>query len=65
MDRNVRADDYLNKPDKFKELESYGIDCTPVDWNGGFVATDKFGKDNLSKTEDSIQERFGLEETGE
>lgn len=51
--------------DKLQKIaqESEGIDIEPVDSWGGYVAVDKFAKDNLSKTQDNIQWKTQLEST--
>lgn len=58
IDIEVDSGDYLNDKKKYDAMS--WADVTPVDSIGGFVATDKFGKDNLSKTQDNIRDRFCL-----
>ena len=57
----IQTDDYMLNKKHFDQMKKYGMECDPVDMNGGYVALDKFGTDNLSKTQDSIRERFDLE----
>lgn len=59
---NVYSDSYFNHPDEMKDMETYS-DCRPTDIMGGFVPQGK-SEANLKKTEEAIQERFGLEKGG-
>lgn len=56
----MQSDEYLNFPEEVKEIKDMDCKVVPVDLNGGFVPVDKFGKDNLKETEDSISEKFSL-----
>lgn len=55
---NVSYDEYVQNPQRYK---SDWADYCPVDLNGAYVAADKTATDNLSKTQDNIQDRFNLE----
>ena len=44
---------FTDKLAKFSDLPSDMVD--PVDLNGGYVAVDKYAKDNLARTQDNIQ----------
>lgn len=55
----VDSDKYLNDPEHAKDMEEY-CKPIPVDLNKGFVPIDKFGSDNLEKTEENIGDRFSL-----
>ena len=63
MKYNVDSDFFFNNPKAVKDMEEY-CDVTPVDVMGGFVPQDK-SIENLKKTQDAIQERFGLKVGGE
>lgn len=63
MKKNVDSDFYFNNPKAVKDMETY-CEVTPVDVMGGFVPQDK-SMSNLKKTEEAIQERFGLKAGGE
>lgn len=56
----MESDVFLNNPDKVKQYEDFGMTVDPVDFNNGFVPTEKFNKGNLKKVEKNIQDRFGL-----
>ena len=53
------SDIYLNNPDKVVEMKEY-CEVQASDLNGHFVPTEKSNSENLTKTEDSIQEDFSL-----
>lgn len=63
MKMAVDSDFFFNNPKKVEEMKSYG-EPYPVDVMGACVPLDK-SIDNLKKTEESIQERFGLKAGGE
>jgi hypothetical protein len=53
------SDIYLNNPDKVVGMKEY-CEVQASDLNGHFVPTEKSNSENLTKTEDSIQEDFSL-----
>lgn len=58
---DVFADDYALDKNHIKKMASYGMKIDPVDMNGGYVAFNKFGPDNLQRTQDNIRRRFELD----
>lgn len=64
MDMHVEAEHFFSNPTKMADLKDMGIEPIPVDAFGAFVPSDK-SDSNLKKTEESIQERFGLKAGGE
>lgn len=57
----IYADAYAMRKDHYQKMKEFGMECDPVDAYGGYVAFEKFGKDNLTKTQDSIRDRFSLD----
>ena len=51
--------------DKLQEVakEYEGFDVDPVDAFGGYVAVDKYAKDNLEETQENITWKTGLKPT--
>lgn len=53
----IESDAYFNKPEKFQNYQDMGVDCIPVDINGGYVQPSK-EKSSLEDAQDTIRKRI-------
>lgn len=51
---------FTDKLQHIKQETPYEVEIEPVDAFGGYVAVDKYKKDNLEKVQENIQWKTGL-----